>query len=128
MVELVENLRTALGERIDGLEWMGDETKKEAHKKLASFNPKIAYPDVWRDLSSLEIVPGDLFTNAQNISAFNYADQLGRLKRSTNRDEWFMTPQTVNAYYCSFALNFRHFYIKDWTQITLAVFTRLGRL
>ena len=99
MVELVENLRTALGQRIDGLDWMGADTKQEAHKKLASFNPKIAYPDVWRDLSSIEIVPGDLFTNAANIRAFNYADQIARLTRPTNRDEWFMTPQTVNAYY-----------------------------
>ncbi len=99
MVELVENLRTALGQRIDGLDWMGDDTKVEARKKLASFNPKIAYPDVWRDLSSIDIVAGDLFTNATNIRAFNYADQLARLSRPTNRDEWFMTPQTVNAYY-----------------------------
>ena len=99
MVELVENLRTALGQRIDGLTWMGEDTKKEAHKKLASFNPKIAYPDVWRDLSAIEIVPGDLFANAASIRAFNYADQLARLKRSTDRNEWFMTPQTVNAYY-----------------------------
>ena len=99
MVELVENLRTALGQRIDGLDWMGEETKVEARKKLASFNPKIAYPDVWRDLSAIEIVPGDLFANANNIRAFNYADQLERLSRPTDRDEWFMTPQTVNAYY-----------------------------
>lgn len=99
MVQLVENLRTALGERIDGLDWMGDETKVAARKKLASFNPKIAYPDEWRDLSGIEIKPGDLFGNAKAVTAFNYADQVARLSRPTNKDEWFMTPQTVNAYY-----------------------------
>jgi putative endopeptidase len=92
-------VRGALGQRIEGLDWMGEETKQEALKKLASFNPKIAYPDVWRDLSGLEIVEGDLFQNAMNIRMFNHADQVARLSRPTNRDEWGMTPQTVNAYY-----------------------------
>lgn len=99
MVDLVENLRTALGQRIDNLEWMGEETKKAARTKLAAFRPKIAYPDVWRDLSELEIIEGDLFANANAIVAFNNADSVARLTRPTNRDEWFMTPQTVNAYY-----------------------------
>ncbi|WP_262694065.1 M13 family metallopeptidase [Kordiimonas aquimaris] len=99
MNELVANLRTAMGERIDGLDWMGEDTKKEAHAKLASFNPKIAYPDNWRDLSGIEIVAGDLFANAKSIGAFNYADQIARLSRPTDKTEWFMTPQTVNAYY-----------------------------
>lgn len=99
MVDLVENLRTALGERIDGLDWMGDETKAEARAKLASFNPKIGYPDKWKDLSAIEISRGDLFGNAKSISDFNYADLVDRFKRTTDKDEWFMTPQTVNAYY-----------------------------
>ncbi|NVJ70040.1 MAG: M13 family peptidase [Alphaproteobacteria bacterium] len=99
MEKLVENLRTAMGERIDGLAWMGEETKKEAHKKLASFNPKIGYPKKWKDLSKINIVKGDLFANAKAIDAFNYDDLLGRFKRTTDKDEWFMTPQTVNAYY-----------------------------
>lgn len=99
MQELVANLRTALGQRIDGLDWMGEETKKEAHAKLASFNPKIAYPDNWRDYSDVKIVEGDLFANAMNLRAFNYADQIDRLNRPTDRAEWRMTPQTVNAYY-----------------------------
>jgi len=99
MVDLVENLRKAMGQRIDGLPWMGNETKKEAHKKLASFNPKIAYPDEWKDLSGIKIEKGDLFGNAKSIAAFNHADTVSRLTKKTNRDEWFMTPQTVNAYY-----------------------------
>ncbi|WP_286830551.1 MULTISPECIES: M13 family metallopeptidase [Kordiimonas] len=99
MVKLVENLRTAMGQRIDGLSWMGEETKKEAHAKLASFNPKIGYPDKWKDLSKIDIKDGDLFANAKAIDAFNYEDLLGRFKRKTDKDEWFMTPQTVNAYY-----------------------------
>ncbi|MFC4349126.1 M13 family metallopeptidase [Kordiimonas lipolytica] len=99
MVKLVENLRTAMGQRIDGLDWMGEETKKEAHAKLASFNPKIGYPNKWKDLSKIDIKEGDLFANAKAIDAFNYEDLLGRFKRKTDKDEWFMTPQTVNAYY-----------------------------
>ncbi|MBO6506666.1 MAG: M13 family peptidase [Kordiimonadaceae bacterium] len=99
MVQLVENLRTALGQRIDGLDWMSEDTKVEARAKLASFNPKIAYPDEWRDLSGIEIKAGDLFGNAKSVANYNYADQIARLSRPTNKDEWFMTPQTVNAYY-----------------------------
>ena len=99
MVELVENLRTAMGERIDGLTWMSEETKVEARAKLASFNPKIAYPDIWRDRSGIEIVPGDLYQSARNIAAFNQADAAARLKKPSDRNRWGMTPQTVNAYY-----------------------------
>ncbi|UTW59789.1 M13 family metallopeptidase [Kordiimonas sp. SCSIO 12603] len=99
MSELVENLRTALGQRIDGLEWMGDDTKVEARKKLASFNPKIGYPNKWKDLSSMEIKAGDLFGNAKSIRLYNYEDTKSRLHKKTDKDEWFMTPQTVNAYY-----------------------------
>jgi len=99
MVELVSNLRTALGQRIDGLTWMGEDTKKEAHKKLASFNPKIAYPNEWKDLSGIVIKKGDLYGNAKRIAAFNHVDTVSRLTKETNKDEWFMTPQTVNAYY-----------------------------
>lgn len=99
METLVANLRAAMGQRIDSLTWMGDATKVEAHKKLASFNPKIGYPNKWRDLSAIEITKGDLFGNAKSIEAFNYADTLSRVTRKTDKDEWFMTPQTVNAYY-----------------------------
>ena len=99
MVQLVANLGTALGQRIDGLEWMSDETKKQAHKKLSTFNPKIGYPDKWKDLSKIEIVKGDLFGNAKRIAAFNHDITVGRLTSKTDKDEWFMTPHQVNAYY-----------------------------
>ncbi len=99
MVELVENLRAAMDVRIDGLDWMGAETKVEAKAKLAAFRPKIAYPDVWRDRSGIQIASGDLFGSARNISAFNQADAAARLKRPSDRERWGMTPQTVNAYY-----------------------------
>jgi len=101
MEELVENLRAAVAQSIDEIDWMGAETKQEALKKLESFRPKIAYPDVWKDLSSIEISRDTLFENAQNIREFNYEDEIGRLGQPTNREEWGMTPQTVNAYYNS---------------------------
>lgn len=101
MKQLVENLRSALAQSIDEIEWMSTATKDEAQKKLQSFRPKIAYPDEWRDFSSLEIDRNDLFANAQSIREFNYADEIQRLGKPTNREEWGMTPQTVNAYYNS---------------------------
>ncbi len=101
MDDLVENLRSALAQSIEQLDWMGEETKREAILKLNSFRPKIAYPDEWTDLSSIEISRGDLFANAQSVREFNYEDSLSRLGEPTNREEWGMTPQTVNAYYNS---------------------------
>jgi len=99
MEVLVENLRSALAQSIAELDWMNETTKQEATLKLNSFRPKIAYPDEWRDLSSIEISRGDLFANAQSVREFNYEDDLSRLGKPTNREEWSMTPQTVNAYY-----------------------------
>ena len=101
MDDLVENLRTALAQSIDELDWMGPATKEEANLKLNSFRPKIAYPDEWRDLSAIEISRDDLFANAQSVREFNYEDDLSRLGQPTRREEWGMTPQTVNAYYNS---------------------------
>ncbi|GJM12943.1 MAG: peptidase M13 [Pseudohongiella sp.] len=101
MDELVENLRAALAQSIEQLDWMGDATKEEAMLKLNAFRPKIAYPDEWTDLSSIEIDREDLFANAQSVREFNYEDSLSRLGEPTNREEWGMTPQTVNAYYNS---------------------------
>lgn len=101
MEELVENLREAYRRRIAEIDWMGEETKEAAFEKLAAFNPKIGYPDKWRDFSSLEIVHGDLFQNARAVSDFFYDDMLDRLDKPTDRSRWFMTPQTVNAYYNS---------------------------
>tara|TARA_B110000858_G_scaffold89711_2_gene103745 strand:+ start:8780 stop:10888 length:2109 start_codon:yes stop_codon:yes gene_type:complete len=101
MIDLVENLRGALAQSIGQLDWMGTDTKEEAVLKLNSFRPKIAYPDEWTDLSSIEINREDLFANAQSVREFNYEDSLSRLGEPTNREEWGMTPQTVNAYYNS---------------------------
>lgn len=101
MVDLVENLREAYRRRIQNLDWMSDVTKKEAFEKLASFNPKIGYPDKWRDFSDLTIESGKLFENARAVSDFFYQDQLDRFNEPTDKSMWFMTPQTVNAYYNS---------------------------
>ncbi len=99
MQQLVENLRTAYGQRIDQLTWMSAETKVVAREKLATFRPKIGYPDRWKDYSALEVRSGDAFGNARRQAIFDWNFDLARLPRPTDKDEWFMTPQTVNAYY-----------------------------
>ena len=100
MVTLVENLRTALGEHIDGLEWMSDTTKVRAHEKLAAFTVKIGYPDKWKDYSTLTIDPKNTYyENLRNASAWYIQDNLSKLGKPTDKTEWGMTPQTVNAYY-----------------------------
>ncbi|MFK7864644.1 MAG: M13 family metallopeptidase [Pseudohongiellaceae bacterium] len=101
MDELVENLRTALDQSISSLDWMGEETKAEAKLKLESFRPKIAYPDEWKDFSDISMSRDNLFANAQALREFNYQDEISKIGQQTNREEWFMTPQTVNAYYNS---------------------------
>ena len=99
MEALVENLRKAYGDRIDSLTWMGEATKKEARAKLAAFRAKIGYPDRWLDLNAIEIERDDLFGNALRIRRFFEDYDVARLKRPTDKEEWFMMPQTVNAYY-----------------------------
>ena len=99
MDALVANLRAALRRNIAGLDWMGEATKAEAYRKLETFNPKIGYPKKWRDYGSVKIVPGDLMANMAALRQYNRDDQIARLGRKPDRDEWFMTPQTVNAYY-----------------------------
>jgi putative endopeptidase len=99
MVALVENLRTALGEHIDNLEWMSPETKVEAHKKLAAFTPKIGYPDKWKDYSSMTIKRDDLIGNIRAGNMWAYNDNISKLGGPIDKTEWFMSPQTVNAYY-----------------------------
>ena len=100
MVTLVENLRTALGEHIDALEWMSYTTKARAREKLAAFTVKIGYPDKWKDYSSLEINPANTYyENLRNASAWYVKDNLDKLGKPTDKTEWGMTPQTVNAYY-----------------------------
>jgi len=100
MVALVENLRTALGQHIDELEWMGEETKAKAQEKLAAFTVKIGYPDKWKDYSTLDITPDKTYyENLRSASAWYVQDNLSKLGKPTDRTEWGMTPQTVNAYY-----------------------------
>ncbi len=100
MVTLVENLRTALGQHIDGLEWMSDETKVKAQEKLAAFTVKIGYPDKWKDYSTLTIDPElSYYENLRAASAWYVKDNLDKLGKPTDKTEWGMTPQTVNAYY-----------------------------
>ena len=104
MDELVENLRAAFREGLDGLDWMGEATKEQAQYKLAQFNPKIGYPDVWETYEGLQIDRDDLIGTAQSARAWEWQDQIGQLGQPIDRAEWGMTPQTVNAYYNS-ALN-----------------------
>ncbi len=99
MDELVANLRAALGARLETLEWMGEETRAAAAEKLAKFTPKIGYPEKWRDYSTLEVGSDDLMGNVRRSRAFAVADNYSHLGQPIDKTEWFMTPQTVNAYY-----------------------------
>lgn len=99
MVKLVKNLQTALGERIQEQEWMSEETKKVAQDKLDAFYVKVGYPDKWQDYTQLEIT-GNYWENMQRYNAFALADMVEKkLNKPVDKDEWYMTPQTVNAYY-----------------------------
>ncbi|ROS28017.1 M13 family metallopeptidase [Cellulomonas sp. PhB150] len=99
MDELVANLVEAYRESITALDWMGAETREKALAKLDSFTPKIGYPVRWRDYSALELTADDLVGNVRRASAFEQDRELGKIGKPLDRDEWFMTPQTVNAYY-----------------------------
>ena len=99
MVELVANIVEAYGRRIAALDWMGPETKARAAEKLAKFTPKIGYPDTWRDYSSLTIAADDLVGNVRAAAVFEHERDLAKLGSPVDRGEWFMTPQTVNAYF-----------------------------
>jgi putative endopeptidase len=96
---LVNNLIEAYRQSISSLEWMTHETRERALDKLEKFTPKVGYPVKWKDYSSLEISPNDLMGNVRNIAEFEFARELGKIGKPIDRDEWFMTPQTVNAYY-----------------------------
>lgn len=98
-LDLVENVRRAYAERIRAVPWMSDATKAAALEKLATFRPKIAYPDRWKDYSGLEVRPGDAFGNAKRFAEWTWAYDLARLGRPSDRDEWFMPPHAINAYY-----------------------------
>lgn len=97
--QMVENLRLVFKERIEGLEWMSDETKEKALEKLASFNKKIGYPDKWRSYEGLTVNDESLVENIMNAKRFNTAYSMNKLGKPVDKDEWFMSPQTVNAYY-----------------------------
>ncbi len=99
MLDLVHNLQLALGERINDLQWMSDDTKKNAQEKLATFHVKIGYPDSWRDYSGLEIKKDSYWANMKRARAFRTAYMLDKIGKPVDKDEWLMTPQTVNAYY-----------------------------
>ena len=100
MLKIVKNLQTALGEHIDNLDWMGDSTKVKAHEKLDNFTVKIGYPDKWKDYSTLEVDPEkSYYENLEAASRWYVADNMSKLGKPTDKTEWGMTPQTVNAYY-----------------------------
>ena len=100
MIGLVENLRTALGKHIINLEWMSDDTKLNAIKKLNAFTVKIGYHDKWKDYSTLEIDPNlSYYENMHNVSMWHQKDYYSKWGKPVDRTEWGMTPQTVNAYY-----------------------------
>ncbi|WP_440709177.1 M13 family metallopeptidase [Herbiconiux sp. YIM B11900] len=96
---LVANLIEAYRQSITTLEWMSPATRERALEKLGKFTPKIGFPVKWRDYSALEISPTDLIANVRATSEFEFQRELGKIGKPLDRDEWFMTPQTINAYY-----------------------------
>jgi hypothetical protein len=99
MLQLVENLMVAYKQSIESLDWMTEETKEKALVKLSKFVPMIGYPDKWRDYSALEIKADDLIGNLHALAKFELDYMLDKIGKPVDRDEWGMTPQTVNAYY-----------------------------
>ena len=99
MVKLVKNLQVALGQRIDAQDWMSDSTKVKAHEKLDAFHVKVGYPDKWKDYSKLDIKKDSYWANVCRASEWSFNDMYSRLGKPVDKDEWLMTPQTVNAYY-----------------------------
>ena len=99
MLDLIENLRASFKDGIDNLDWMDEDTKVQAQDKLAKFNPKIGYPDVWTDYSDLKVDRSDLIGTVKSASLWNWNDNISKLGGPIDRDEWGMNPQTVNAYY-----------------------------
>lgn len=99
MDEMVNNLRVAMKNRINGLAWMSPETKVQALDKLANFGLKIGHPDKWRDYSALQIKNGAVFGNAERAGQFEWNYRRNRIGQRVDEAEWGMTPQTVNAYY-----------------------------
>jgi len=101
MDELVKNVLAAFKVSIDNLDWMSPATKVEAQAKLAKFRPKIGYPSKWRDYSTLAIVKSDLLGNVLRAEHYKHQRMIAKLGKPIDREEWNMTPQTINAYYNS---------------------------
>jgi putative endopeptidase len=99
MDELVSYLIKAYEQSIKNLDWMSEETKVKALEKLSKFNPKIGYPSKWKDYSSIQISRDDLVTNVANVSSWEFDYHANKIGAKIDREEWHMTPQTVNAYY-----------------------------
>src|SRR4029078_6342994 len=98
-LEMVNNLKEALADRLKTLEWMDEPTKQEALKKLAAFQVKIGYPDKWRDYSSLKIDRSSYAQNVMRADMFEIDRLLKKIGKPVDRAEWGMSPPTVNAYY-----------------------------
>jgi putative endopeptidase len=96
---LVENMKGAYKANIEKLEWMGPETRAKALEKLASLRVKIGYPNKWKDYSSMAIVPGNVLANARAAEEWSWRFDVAKLGKPVDKDEWLITPQTVNAYY-----------------------------
>jgi putative endopeptidase len=99
MLVLIENLRSAMNDRISNLSWMSDETKAKAKEKLAAIKVKVGYPDKWRDFSGMDIKKDAYVLNVFRSNKFNYQFNLSKIDKPVDPTEWDMTPQTVNAYY-----------------------------
>ncbi|MDH3588313.1 MAG: peptidase M13, partial [Gammaproteobacteria bacterium] len=102
MIVMIDNLIAAYDQSIRDLEWMSDDTKQEALRKLSKFTPKIGYPEKWRNYDALTVVAGDLVGNIKRARAFEFRRNVEKLDQPVDKTEWFMTPQTVNAYYNPF--------------------------
>ena len=98
-MEMINDIKSAFRDRIQQVSWMSDNTKKKALTKLDAFIPKIGYPDKWRDYSKLDITSDSYFKNVQKSRKFAYNRMINKLGKPVDRNEWHMTPQTVNAYY-----------------------------
>ncbi|MDR2628056.1 MAG: M13 family metallopeptidase [Dysgonamonadaceae bacterium] len=99
MLQLVGHLKLALGERINALPWMTDETKAKAQEKLSAFRVKIGYPDKWRDYSDLSVTEDSYYGNIVRAGRFEFDYMMSKFGKPVDKEEWLMTPQTVNAYY-----------------------------
>lgn len=99
VLDLIGNINTVFKERVQKLDWMGEDTKAKAMEKLSKFTYKIGYPDKWEDYSSVEISANTLAQNVMNMNYFEYKKNVNRIGQPIDKDEWGMNPQTINAYY-----------------------------